>query len=94
MRRSTTRASTAPTSRAAGRSTKRTARISTSVSRRNEQGTLVTANAQRYDAGIAYFTKDDFDALSIRKVGASYRPYDGPGATLELIHYFGAQKST
>ncbi len=43
----------------------------------HEQGTLVTGNAQRYDAGFAYYGKDDFDAISLRKVGASYSPYDG-----------------
>ncbi|GAC1581962.1 MAG: hypothetical protein NVS3B7_17240 [Candidatus Elarobacter sp.] len=44
-----------------------------------ERGSLISdvRQAQRYNGGIAYMTKDDFWSFSMEKVGAQYSPVDG-----------------
>jgi hypothetical protein len=48
---------------------------------------LDPSQAQRYDAGFAYNTKNDFDAFTIRKVGRYYSPYDGFVSLTDLAGY-------
>lgn len=57
-----------------------------------ETGTLVTmpGRARRLDGGIAYQTKDDFDAFTMRSVGPQWSPVDGFTAVND-VHGYSAQ---
>jgi len=54
-----------------------------------DRGTNVldASQAQRYDGGFAYSTKNDFDAFTMRKIGEYYNPYDGYVALTDLSGY-------
>ncbi|MBV9646423.1 MAG: hypothetical protein JO043_03070, partial [Candidatus Eremiobacteraeota bacterium] len=54
-----------------------------------DSGTRVLdgSQAQRYDGGIAYYTKDDFDSFTLRKIGQYYNPYDGLISLTDIAGY-------
>jgi hypothetical protein len=54
-----------------------------------ERGSLITdvRDAQRYNAGIAYNTKDDFWSVSVQRVGSQYNPVDGFVAVGDIAGY-------
>jgi len=54
-----------------------------------DRGTLVldNARAERLDAGVAYSMKTDFYAVSARKVGTYFNPYDGFVTLTDLAGY-------
>ena len=54
-----------------------------------ETGTnvLEPGRAKRFDAGIAYSTKDDFDAFTMRSVGSQWNPVDGFTAVNDIAGY-------
>jgi Domain of unknown function (DUF5916) len=54
-----------------------------------DRGTNVldATQAQRYDGGFAYNTKNDFDAFTMRKIGEFYNPYDGFMTLTDLSGY-------
>ncbi len=56
-----------------------------------DRGTNVldAARAQYEDAGIAWYTKDDFDAITMRKVGAYFQPADGYIQLADIAGYSG-----
>jgi len=55
----------------------------------DETGTAVTdaRQAQRWDGGIAYTTKDDNDAFTMRHVGSQWNPADGYTPVNDLAGY-------
>ena len=54
-----------------------------------ETGTTVTrpGHARRWDGGIAYQTKDDFDAFTMRSVGSQWNPADGFTSVNDIAGY-------
>jgi hypothetical protein len=55
----------------------------------NDSGTNVVAGnqAQRYDGGVAYYSKDDYDSFTMRKIGQYYNPYDGLISLTDISGY-------
>jgi hypothetical protein len=55
----------------------------------NDSGTQVLngSQAQRYDGGLAYYTKDDYDSFTMRKIGQYYDPYDGLISLTDISGY-------
>jgi hypothetical protein len=55
----------------------------------SDSGTNVLAGnqAQRYDGGVAYYSKDDYDSFTLRKVGQYYDPYDGLVSLTDIAGY-------
>ncbi|MEO6989947.1 MAG: DUF5916 domain-containing protein [Candidatus Baltobacteraceae bacterium] len=55
----------------------------------NDSGSLVhdASQAQRYDGGVAYYTKDDYDSFTMRKIGQYYNPYDGLVSLTDIAGY-------
>lgn len=62
----------------------------------NDSGTQVLdgANAQRYDGGGAYYSKDDYDSFTLRKIGEYYNPYDGLISLTDIAGYSGQLNHT
>jgi hypothetical protein len=55
----------------------------------NDSGTQVLdgSQAQRYDGGLSWYTKDDFDSFTMRKIGQYYDPYDGLISLTDISGY-------
>jgi hypothetical protein len=62
----------------------------------NDTGTNVLAGsrAQRYDGGFAYYSKDDFDSFTLRKIGQFYNPVDGLFSLTDITGYSGQLNHT
>ena len=50
---------------------------------------LAAAQGQYEDAGVAWYTKDDFDAFTMRKLGTYYSPVDGYVQLPDIAGYSG-----
>lgn len=55
----------------------------------NDRGTNVldVSRAARYDGGAAYYTKDDYDSFTMRKLGKYYNPADGLISLTDISGY-------
>ena len=55
----------------------------------NDRGTNVLdgARASRYDGGVAYYSKDDYDSITMRKIGQYYNPADGLLSLTDISGY-------
>jgi hypothetical protein len=55
----------------------------------NDSGTQVLngSQAQRYDGGVAYYTKNHFDSFTLRKIGQYYNPVDGLISLTDISGY-------
>lgn len=55
----------------------------------NDSGSNVLdgSQAQRYDGGVAWYTKNDFDSFTMRKIGQYYNPVDGLISLTDISGY-------